>query len=144
MRNKRFNFLSFFNIHQDLTDELIILADSGNKFVSLHDSRYHYFRKFGASDLNQQILLQNLAFVSTYCVYSLYFSNASKKNLCSFENIFFFVLPYFFSSYGFVSRSSPLPVSLTCCTRKFGPLTRKTKSPAPDHAINIDDTVKNS
>ena len=53
MRNKRFNFLSIFNIHHDLTDELIILADAGNKFVSLHDSRYQYFGKFEASDFNQ-------------------------------------------------------------------------------------------
>lgn len=51
MRNKRFNFLSLLNIHKDLTDELD-LASVGNKFVSLHDSRYQYFGTFEASDFN--------------------------------------------------------------------------------------------
>ena len=78
-------------------------------------------------------------------VYTLFTFQMHLRKICVLLKIsFFFVLPYFFSSYGFVSRSSPLPVSLTCYTRKFGPLTRKTKSPAPEHAINIDDTAKNS
>jgi hypothetical protein len=49
MTNKRFNSLSILNIHKDITDKLD-LVDVGNEFVSLYDSRHHYFGTFEASD----------------------------------------------------------------------------------------------
>ena len=49
MTNKRFNSLSILNIHKNLTDKLD-LVDGGNEFVSLYDSRHHYFGKFENSD----------------------------------------------------------------------------------------------
>ena len=49
---KRFNFLSIWNIHKDLIDELD-LAYIGTEFVSVHDSRYQYFAMFENADFNQ-------------------------------------------------------------------------------------------
>ena len=71
MRNKRFNFPSILNIRKDLTDEFN-LADVGNEFLSLHDSRYQYFGTFETLDFKLYII-RPLFSLSIYTVLSLLF-----------------------------------------------------------------------
>ena len=126
MRNKRFNFPSILNIRKDLNDEFN-LADVGNEFVSLHDSRYQYFGTFETLDFKLYIL-SPLFSLSMYTVFT--FLNICGKDMCSFENITSCFVLLFLSCYAFISCSLPPAVSFTHYAHNFDHLTHNTVSPA--------------
>ena len=93
MRNKRFNFPSILNICKDLTDEFN-LADVGNEFASLHDSRYQYFGTFETLDFKLYIIWP-LFSLSMYTVFTFWIY---VWKICALLKISLLVLfCYFFS-----------------------------------------------
>ena len=49
MSNKRFNNVANLNVHKEINYD-IDLAETGNEFISKHESRYQNFGKFDAKD----------------------------------------------------------------------------------------------
>ena len=49
MLSRRFNALALLTIHQNVTDDIDLIA-VGNEFIALKDQRYQYFGQFVQSD----------------------------------------------------------------------------------------------
>ena len=137
MRNKRFNFPSILNIRKDLNDEFN-LADVGNEFVSLHDSRYQYFGTFETLDFKLYIIspLFSLSMftVFTFWIYAWKICVLLKISLIVLFCYFFHVM---LSSHAVCLQLFPLLTTLIILTTLLTIPCRRPWSLAMDPGENV-------